>query len=74
MEKTKGFGYPECKECTLTQVEAIFNNCTLMVILYRKAILKRMLGEPDLAKQLLNHAKAIAEGLNCLPARDKFKL
>ncbi len=55
MEKTKGFGYPECKECTLTQVEAIFNNCTLMVILYRKAILKRMLGEPDLAKQLLNH-------------------
>jgi len=74
MEKTKGFGCLKCDKCTLRQVEAVSINCAFMVYLYNKSILKRMLGEPYLAKQLLNHAKAIAEGLNCLPARDKFKL
>lgn len=74
METIKGFGYPECKECTLTEELVISAKCTFIVALYKKAILEGSRGNLDSAKQLLKIDKMIARGVNRLPARKKFNL
>ena len=73
MKETKGFDCPKCEKCTRIQDEATHNECTSMVYFYYRAILKRILGEPDLANQLLDFGMVIAKKLNCAPAREKFE-